>query len=138
MDGSKTRRELEEMQFVKVVRNHGGDLETAIRNPSLVSSHLLAKRLISAGAHDLLLSPNQKRSVVVAEAINSVCAVLKTSPNPRKAMTNFCEALEKSGEPAVVNVVAEMRNEANIEQPQGCYTEFNANMQINMKTKGNV
>ena len=110
MHGRVRRR----VDYVEVVRTHCGKLQEAMQRPWLNSSFLWAEGLISRETHRRLLHSSELPGTKAAAVINEVLSVLTVSANAEKDMIAFCEALEKSREPALLKVVAEMRKAANI------------------------
>ena len=63
-----------------------------------------------------MLSFNEPPAMKAAIAIDEVLSVLGVSSSAEKDMVDFCEALEESGDPVLLNVVADMRAAADISE----------------------
>ena len=114
MKRPSTRQSGRALDYVEVVRKHCGNLQEAMQRPWLSSSFLWAEGLISRDTHRRLLHSSELPSTKTSAVITEILSVLEVSANAERDMTAFCEALEKSREPAVLKVVAEMRKAAGI------------------------
>ena len=93
----------------KVFQKHFAKLVASIQSPGMLACFLYAKHLISYKTKQMvtsLIEPVGERSEVLLSALRDTLLV----PSDQKStMLGLCTALEKSGEPALGKIAADMR-----------------------------
>ena len=93
----------------KVLRRHFAKLLVGIQSPNTLAAFLYAEDLISYETKGKVTSSSAPFVEKSSMLLNAVESTVLISSNRKSTMLSLCAVLEKSGEPPLRNIAADMR-----------------------------